>query len=143
MTFMPWTSTLELGITEIDDQHKELVRLTNALHEELGRPAPQRSVIGEVLEGLVDYTHNHFIVEEVLFQRHGYPETPAHQAQHDRFTAKAMDLLLRFEDGAEVSLEALDFLKDWLIDHICKVDRAYLPFFRAALGLEPQEALAA
>lgn len=143
MTFMPWASTLELGIAEIDDQHKELVRLTNALHDELASASPRRPEIGAVLEGLVDYTHNHFIVEEVLFAQHGYPETPAHQAQHNRFTAKAMDLLLRFEDGAEVSIEALEFLKVWLIEHICKVDRAYLPFFRAALGLAPQEALAA
>ncbi len=136
MTFMPWTSELELGFDEIDRQHQELVRLTNALHEQLSSAQPQREAIGAVLEGLVDYTHNHFIVEEVLFQRHGYPETPAHQAEHNGFTGKAMDLLMRFEDGEEVSVEAMEFLKDWLIHHICKVDRAYLPFLRAALERE-------
>ena len=132
MTFMPWTSELELGFEEIDRQHQELVRLTNLLHEELCCPIPRREAIGEVLEGLVDYTHNHFIVEEVLFQRHGYPETAAHQAEHNGFTARAMDLLTRFEDGEEVSLEAMELLKGWLVHHICKVDRAYLPFLRAA-----------
>ena len=58
MTFMPWTSELELGIEEIDNQHKELVRLANVLHDEISGPAPQREAIGAVLEGLVDYTHN-------------------------------------------------------------------------------------
>lgn len=134
MTFMPWTSELELGFEEIDRQHQELVRLTNLLHEELCCPIPRREAIGEVLEGLVDYTHNHFIVEEVLFQRHGYPETAAHQAEHNGFTARAMDLLTRFEDGEEVSLEAMDLLKGWLVHHICQVDRAYLPCLRAALA---------
>ena len=138
MTFMPWTSELELGIEEIDNQHKELVRLANVLHDEISGPAPQREAIGAVLEGLVDYTHNHFIVEEVLFQQQNYPETPAHQAQHNRFTGTAMDLLMRFEDGEEVSIEALEFLKDWLVHHICKVDRAYLPFFRAAFAQQAQ-----
>lgn len=90
----------------------------------------------------MDYTHNHFIVEEVLFQQHDYPETPAHQAQHNRFTEKAMDLLLRFEDGEEVSTEALDFLKDWLVHHICRVDRAYLSFFQEVFATR-REALAA
>ena len=142
MTFMPWTSELELGIEEIDNQHKELVRLANVLHDEISGPAPQREAIGAVLEGLVDYTHNHFIVEEVLFQQHDYPETPAHQAQHNRFTEKAMDLLLRFEDGEEVSTEALDFLKDWLVHHICRVDRAYLSFFQEVFATR-REALAA
>ena len=139
MTFMPWTSELELGFEEIDRQHQELVRLTNLLHEELCCPIPRREAIGEVLEGLVDYTHNHFIVEEVLFQRHGYPETAAHQAEHNGFTARAMDLLTRFEDGEEVSLEAMELLKGWLVHHICKVDRAYLPCLQAALA-PPQEA---
>lgn len=132
MTFMPWTSELELGFDEIDRQHQELVRLTNQLHEELCCPIPRREAIGAVLEGLVDYTHNHFIIEEVLFQRHGYPETAAHQAEHNGFTARAMDLLTRFEDGEEVSMETLDLLKGWLVHHICQVDRAYVPFLRAA-----------
>ncbi len=76
MTFMPWTSELELGVAEIDRQHQWLVQLTNNLHDELSQPQPRREAIGEVLEGLVDYTHNHFIVEEVLFQQHGYLYTP-------------------------------------------------------------------
>ena len=131
MTFMPWTPELELGFDEIDGQHQWLVHLTNQLHHELSQPHPRREAVGEVLEGLVDYTHNHFIVEEVMFQHHDYPETPAHKAEHDGFTSKAMSLLLRFEDGEEVTFEALGFLKEWLIHHICKVDRSYLPFFRA------------
>lgn len=130
MSFMPWTSALELGLAEIDRQHQQLVAMTNALHDELMSASPRRTVVGEILEGLVDYTHNHFIVEEVVFQQHDYPETAAHQAEHDGFTAKAMELLGRFEDGDEVTLEALDFLKQWLVHHICVVDRAYAPFFR-------------
>ena len=138
MTFMPWTPDLALGVEEIESQHQELVRLTNALHDEISSASPHRETIHGILEGLVDYTHNHFIVEEVLFQQHDYPETPAHQAQHNRFTGTAMDLLMRFEDGEEVSIEALEFLKDWLVHHICKVDRAYLPFFRAAFAQQAQ-----
>ena len=130
MAFMPWTSELELGLAEIDSQHRWLVDQTNALHDELSRPEPRREVIGQILEGLVDYTHNHFIVEEVMFQQYEYPETPGHKGEHDNFTGKAMDLLMRFEDGEEVNLEALEFLKEWLVHHICKVDRAYVPFFK-------------
>lgn len=131
MAFMPWTKELELGLAEIDRQHHWLVDQTNALHDELSGPAPSRDKVGQILEGLVDYTHNHFIVEEVLFQQFAYPETPAHKAEHDGFTGKAMDLLMRFEDGEEVTMEALDFLKEWLVHHICRVDRAYVPFLKS------------
>lgn len=142
MPFMPWTAELELGLPEIDDQHRQLVALTNALHDELSAASPRRSAVGEILEGRVDYTRNHFIVEEVLFQQHDYAETPVHKAEHDGFTRKAMDLLTRFDGGQEVTLEALEFLKRWLVHHICKVDRAYLPFMREALQAQRTVALA-
>ena len=142
MPFMPWTPELELGLPEIDDQHRQLVALTNALHDELSGASPRRSAVGEILEGLVDYTHNHFIVEEVLFQQHHYAEAPAPQAEPDGFTRKALDLLMRFDEGQEVTLEALEFLKQWLVHHICKVDRAYLPFMREALQAQHAAALA-
>lgn len=38
-----------------------------------------------------------------------------------------MDLLLRLRMARRCP-EALDFLKDWLVHHICRVDRAYLSF---------------
>lgn len=134
MTFMPWSNALMLGIPTMDAQHQVLVELINTLHAELSNLVPQRTVIAEVLEGLVDYTHNHFIEEEVMFQRYGYPQTEAHTAEHGQFTAQAMDWLRRFEDGHDVDMEALAFLKNWLVHHILKEDRAYVPFLKAAIA---------
>ncbi len=131
MTFMPWSQALQLGIESIDNQHKWLVDATNRLHDEISQPAPNRAVIAEILEGLVDYTMNHFLMEEDLFLRLGYPETAAHKAEHNGFTAKAMDLLLQLEDGADLGAEAMDLLKNWLQHHILQVDRAYVPFLKA------------
>lgn len=132
MSFMPWTDALAMGIESIDKQHRWLVDATNRLHAEISKAAPERAVLGEILEGLVDYTMNHFVLEEELFERLGYPETPAHKAEHDAFTATAMQLLLQFESGESVGLPVLDFLKEWLLHHILKVDRAYAPFLKAA-----------
>lgn len=139
MTFMPWSNALMLGIPYIDAQHQTLVGLINTLHDEVDNPIPDRAVIGQVLEGLVDYTHNHFIEEEVLFQRHGYPQTQEHIAEHAQFTAQAMNWLLRFEAGEEVDVEAMEFLKNWLLHHILEEDRAYVPFFQNILGSNAPE----
>src|SRR5574344_1743331 len=139
MTFMPWSSALMLGIPYIDAHHQTLVGLINTLHDEVDNPIPDRAVIGQVLEGLVDYTHNHFIEEEVLFQRHGYPQTQEHIAEHAQFTAQAMNWLLRFEAGEEVDVEAMEFLKNWLLHHILEEDRAYVPFFQNILGSNAPE----
>jgi len=131
MSFLPWTDALRLGIDSIDLQHRWLVDTTNALHDEMHAAAPDRTVIGQIIEGLVDYTMNHFIHEEELFHRFGYPETPEHEAEHNGFTRQAVELLTQFEAGHSVGGETLDFLKSWLLHHILKVDRAYAPFLLA------------
>lgn len=132
MSFMTWSDSLATGIGSIDEQHQWLVNATNQLHAEMTQPTPDRAVLGEIFEGLVDYTMNHFVLEEELFQRFGYPETAAHKAEHDALTAQVMQLLLKFEEGENVGTPVLDFLKEWLLHHILKVDRAYAPFLQAA-----------
>lgn len=131
MTFMPWSDEFRVGLDEVDDQHQWLFDATNRLHNEINRPGHSREVIGEILEGLMDYTMNHFIMEEELFQRYGYPQAQAHKALHDKFTASIMNTLTAFEDGADIESEVMDLLKDWLVQHIMKTDSAYVPYFQA------------
>lgn len=136
MTFMPWSSALVLGVPSIDAQHHTLVDLLNTLYDEISHATPNRDTIAQVLEGLLDYTHNHFIEEEVMFLKYNYPQTQEHQAEHSHFTGLVQTWLLRFEQGEDVNLEVLAFLKNWLSEHICKQDRAYLPFMRQAMAAE-------
>lgn len=131
MALMPWSAELELGIAKIDEQHRWLVDRVNALHDELGQSSPNREKVGEILESLVDYTMNHFIVEEDLFKRHHYPQTDAHLGEHNAFTGKIIVLLDQFHEGAEVGSETLQLLKDWLTHHIMVVDKAYVPFLKS------------
>lgn len=129
MTFMPWSSELEVGIAQIDEQHRWLVDKTNELYDSLAGSDTDSAEVGEVLEALMDYTVNHFILEEELFQRLGYPESAAHKAQHDKFIAQVMDLLHRHEAGEVSGNDTLSLLADWLAHHILKVDKAYVAFF--------------
>ncbi len=130
MSFMPWNDDFITGIAPIDEQHRWLVELTNRLHAEISKPAPDRNLVGETLEGLVEYTMNHFILEEELFKRHGYPESAAHKAEHDRFSQQVAALLDKHDAGGDVTQETLEFLKEWLQHHILKVDKAYVPFLQ-------------
>lgn len=131
MLFMPWNEQLEVGIAEIDEQHRWLVDTTNTLHALLSTEETQADELGDILEQLMDYTMNHFIVEEDIFARLGYPETEAHKAQHNVFCEKVMDLLTRHDMGETVGLDALNLLKSWLTNHIIKVDKKYVEHFRA------------
>jgi hemerythrin len=128
--FMPWSDAFVLGIDSIDKQHRWLVDATNRLYDQIESHHPDNEVIREILEGLAEYTMNHFILEEDLFNRLDYPESDAHKLRHDQFTRHAIELLLKFENGAPVSSDALSFLQEWLIHHIMEDDRAYVPFLK-------------
>ncbi len=130
MTFMSWTDDFLTGIQQIDDQHRWLVDATNKLHDAISQYEPERELVGEVLNGLVEYAINHFIVEEDLFKRFEYPESEAHLAEHNDFNREATALLDQFENGEAVNEAALEFLKNWLRHHILKIDQAYVPFFK-------------
>ena len=131
MTFMPWSDEIAVGISDVDEQHHWLVDRINQLHTELSEPTPNKTAIGEVLEGLMDYTMNHFIMEDEWFERHAYPDTAAHKAQHNKFTGTIMNALTDFEDGQHISTDILEFLKHWLTQHIMRTDKASVPFLKA------------
>lgn len=132
MSLMPWSSALELGIGKIDEQHRWLVDRINALHDELQKGSPDRKILGDTLESLVDYTMNHFVVEEELFKRHGYPQADDHLAEHNGFTTKIIQQMDQFHAGtAEVCNDTMAMLKDWLTHHIMTVDKAYVPFLKS------------
>ena len=126
---MPWTSSFENGVSEFDNQHHRLVDLINELYKamKMGRA---NDVIVKVLDELVDYTGTHFAAEERLMVEHQYPDYDSHIVIHREFVATVVDFQKKFKAGeATLSLDLLEFLKDWLIGHIKGVDRKYGPFF--------------
>ena len=128
--FMQWSDELSLGMEAVDDQHRWLFDTTNRLYDELSKGEMARADIGQIVESLVDYVINHFVAEEVLFERYMYPGAEEHQMQHDALIAKAMTMLQSFEAGADVGRETLELLKNWLTGHIMQSDRLYADFIR-------------
>ena len=76
---------------------------------------------------LYDYTVSHFSTEEQFFSHSDYADTQKHREIHRKFT----DRIAEFRDAmakgsAQVSMELLNFLKDWLIHHIQGTDHQYV-----------------
>ena len=135
MALIDWNDSLSVSVAEIDRQHKELVALLNELHQAMGE---RRSVeaLGAIIDGLVGYVASHFATEEKYFDQFGYPEAPAHKAEHAEFAAKAMDFKAGHEAGrVTLSIEILSFLADWVRNHIRDADMKYSALFRE-MGLE-------
>ncbi len=125
----PWNEKLVLGFAKIDDQHKELVRLINQLHNAMRSKVGAREA-GRILDELAKYTTYHFGFEEELFDRYGYPAASEHKKIHRDLVAKVVGFQQDFHQGrAGLSMDLMNFLTDWLKQHILQTDRAYAPFF--------------
>lgn len=125
-----WSSKYHIGINEIDSQHKILVDIINKLYASFGSNSTKKE-IKKNLNELLDYTVYHFGNEEKYFAKFGYKDSPAHLAQHQKFIERIKKFADEFEDGdSTVSLDIINFLKDWLINHILKIDSRYVPLFK-------------
>ena len=130
MNLFEWTPAIAVGITTIDDQHKKLISLINDVSDAM-KARKAAEVIGSVLQELSDYTVHHFGNEERAFEKYSYPDKEAHMAAHRIYVGKIHELIERNKKGElGISISVLDFLMDWITNHIMKTDMQYVPFFK-------------
>lgn len=126
MSVIIWSEELSVGIDSIDQQHQILIGLINDLNTAMAK-GEANAMIGDILLSLADYTRLHFSYEEKLFEQHDYPNTRKHKRQHCELIDQISALKERFETelSGSVGLEIMQFLKNWLTNHIMKTDKAY------------------
>lgn len=121
---------LNLGISELDDQHQafflNMVALRRALTEGVGG----RDRLMQTLRYLDTFIDEHFRAEENYMRLHNYPGILIHRAEHDAFAKtiaefkkKAMDLEARGEVLSFLAVEIEHRLEKWLTEHILVHDR--------------------
>jgi len=127
----PWSETYSVKIGIVDTQHKNLVNILNELHQAMVA-GHGRDKLGQVLSNLIKYAQVHFATEERLMQTHGYTDFPAHKAEHDQLTSTLKEYQGKFvANEIGLTIEMMDFLKDWLTKHILGCDKKYGPFLNA------------
>lgn len=127
----PWSDTYSVKIAIVDSQHKVLVDLINELHQAMMARRGKES-LGGVLASLIKYTKSHFAAEEGLMRTNQYPDLVNHKGEHERFTQTIEDFQGRFQrNEVAMTVDVMDFLKDWLAKHIMGVDKQYVPHLAA------------
>lgn len=131
MAFIDWTEDLQLGITSIDSQHRELFNIINLLHDGMEKREDSVILNATILSKMMDYAAAHFATEEKLFAQFGYQEGDKHKELHNEFIEKlgAFQQRLIVADKM-VSSEIMIFLSKWWQYHILECDKAYVPFLK-------------
>ena len=131
MALITWESNYNIDITEIDQQHKKLVELINKLHDAM-RNMQAKEVAGSIIDELIAYTKYHFSTEENYFDKFNYSETANHKRVHQNFVNKVASFKEDFDNGRLlVTMEIMNYLKEWLLKHILGTDKKYVQFFKS------------
>ena len=123
-----WKDDYSVHVLSVDAQHQNLFRMAGELHAAMAA-GQARGVLAKTLDRLVQYTAMHFAHEERLMRTHNYPNLAAHQAEHEALTGQVLKFQADFQNGkATMTIQLLQFLKDWLEKHIKGSDMKYAPF---------------
>ena len=129
MGFMNWSPELSVNVKEIDAQHQRLIELINELHDAM-EERKGKDVLEKIIKELFRYTVYHFSTEEKYFELYNYPEKDAHVEEHNVFVRKVQDFHKGFDEGRLLlSVDIINFLTDWIKNHIMGSDKKYGPFF--------------
>lgn len=120
-----WSQRLELGIPEIDRQHRRFFELAASF----GRDQDEIRVM-KTLAILSDYIRTHFREEEVLMRIGQFPGREAHCSLHAQFRQMLADLIGRARTMSldEIAEEVRYLINGWFSHHIITVDAEYAPY---------------
>ncbi len=123
-----WKCEYTSGIPIIDEQHRGLLAALNSLHYAIVNDFGD-NMLEPTIEMVKAYALTHFMTEEILFAQHGYPDAEQHAELHRKLTDTIFDV------GQESVLNQdpnhfLQFLKNWLNQHIIVEDRKHCEWFK-------------
>ena len=123
-----WREEYNTNIKEMDAHHRELFQTANKLYEEI-HSGRNQSVLEDTLNFMIRYTEDHFSEEEKLMEDYDFPEYDVHIKHHVRLIREVQDLKTKYAAGEmRMDMSIVNFLKDWIINHILTEDRKYGPY---------------
>lgn len=118
--------SFKTGIPLIDEEHKTLFDIIGKIHTTIRTELvhDKFDAIMDILNELKEYTRVHFSDEENYMREIGYEGLVQQEILHQHFIDTLNELDLNdVDDNQEAYLyNFLDFLQNWLVTHILKVD---------------------
>jgi diguanylate cyclase (GGDEF)-like protein/hemerythrin-like metal-binding protein/PAS domain S-box-containing protein len=122
----PWNKNFETGIEIIDQQHKKLLELVNALAKHFVNQSNPLT-LNTILDELTAYTVYHFETEEAIWHQYFANDEleREHHATHGKFIEEVLALKNQNStlNAEQVIENVLSFLTQWLAFHILDNDK--------------------
>lgn len=119
-----WSDKYSVCHTGIDDQHKELIAIIQEVSLAIRKKDNSYTDIVDVIHKLENYIKVHFGYEENLMLEINYPDLEIHTKEHNELRYKIRNIsVFDIEKPTEFHEEMLQYLMDWLINHIMQVDK--------------------
>lgn len=128
---LEWEEKYSVGVTLIDHQHQQMFRMINDLVDII-HGVPDKERVADLLDAIIKYKRVHFATEEGYFTEFNYEGAAEHIAEHHKFNETLVDLKEKYaDDTIGLAFELVDFLEDWLVQHLLYTDQKYKECFRA------------
>ena len=121
-----WSNSYSVTVKQMDQEHQRLIDIINNLYAAM-RAGRSNEAIGTILDELVAYTKTHFSHEEQLMQQANYAGLADQKKAHEALVNQLNDILAKYRAGTALGQEIMNFLKNWLINHIQGMDKQYGP----------------
>ena len=134
MSLIDWRQEYEIGIPDVDHEHRMLIELINASFEALQGGAGVEAA--EALLGEIDARMTaHFALEEKAMRDMRYAELEIHKADHERLLEEIRDLMDDIDEHQGVDAEVLGQRLDvWFSEHFRTRDAKLHHFLRGTDG---------
>ena len=118
------------GHNAIDKQHKVLFKLFDKckaaiIDKNIG-------VVRIIVYDLIKYSLEHFRYEEesMIHLKYDKKSYEDHVMQHSLFKAKIIEVTRRLDD-LDDGLELLEFIRNWFVEHIQKIDQKFVNYYNS------------
>ena len=127
-----WSKEYSVNVAEIDNQHKYFIEIMNELYDAMLAKNSNKK-IQEIFKKLVWYAGVHFKTEEKYFDKFHYELANEHKKEHKKLSAKIKEFKILYKEKAQDTFETtdklIDFLENWLVDHLANQDKKYSKYF--------------
>lgn len=127
-----WSEELELGVQNIDDEHKTIVEEFEKLYA-LMRGGSGHDFYNLVIEFLEEYIETHLVHEEAYQAEIEYDKIEEHKKLHEAFRERVIQLredhkMKKITDGDLLELNMV--MQKWFVQHIKVEDRKIADFVK-------------